>query len=181
MQESVETHTGDFLWLSPCLPTCFNLFLSLPRASICPSGTFCPLLIYTCFLYPLLLHHMCQGSRLRVCSHPEYLTPIPSQALGPRPTCDFPPHHSAPVQHTDCDIHPILSTLDSAVEPAANTQNPCSHPTHISDTKPGGISPLTPHFALPTTFYLFYLILSQVDGGNSHKAEKGHDHKPIRE
>lgn len=31
---------GDFLGLSPCRPTCFHLFLSLPWVCICPSACF---------------------------------------------------------------------------------------------------------------------------------------------
>lgn len=99
-----------------------------------PLGLSARFLFYTCFPDlpdPRLLHYVSLGSRLKVCV-PRVSDSHSQPSPWPRPTCDFPPHHSAPVQHTDCDIHPIHSTLDSAVQPAANTQNPCSHPTHIS-------------------------------------------------
>lgn len=118
----------------PSLPASSFLALTLPCVGVCLSGSSCLLLIYTCVLYlpdapPLL--HVSPGSRRQVCS-PRVSDSRSQPSPWPRPKCDFPRHHSAPVQHMGWDIHPILNTQDSAVEPAANTPNPRSRPTHIS-------------------------------------------------
>lgn len=114
-------------WLPP--PCSFPCLVSA-SASLGLSARF-SFVPASCIDLTLFCPTMCLGSRLRVCS-PRVSDSHSQPSPWPRPVCYFPPHHSAPVQHMGCDIHPILTTLDSAVEPAANTQNPRSHPTDIS-------------------------------------------------
>lgn len=122
-------------------PASSFLVLTLPCVGgVCLSGSSCMLLMYTCVLYlpdPPPLLQVSPGSRLQVCS-PRVSDSRSQPSPWPRPMCDFPRHHSAPDQHMGWDIHPILNTQDSAVEPAANTPNPRARPTHISPSWPQG-------------------------------------------
>lgn len=85
VQDSLGTHTGDFLWLSLSLPTCFHLPALHPALCLHLSiWMFFELLVYTCFLCLRILLHFsaCPWEAGSNFAHPEYQTPIPSQALG---------------------------------------------------------------------------------------------------
>lgn len=143
--EQGSLHPPVGLPRAPPLCNCFHLLLLILKpASLSvftspgllddPSFYFCPILDPSDPL-PFTQALWATGSGFAgTCPGPPGLSHTVSDSH-PQPSSDqfvTSLHHPSRVQHMGCDIHPIVNTLDSAVEPAANTQNHDSHPTHIS-------------------------------------------------